>query len=70
MEKCCALHNWLLADDGLAEGWEHGVKSYWETAPDTLAHAPFAIKRLKSPGKRRNIGVQVQDLSGIGYGNK
>ena len=24
---CCALHNWLLEVDGLADGWENGGKS-------------------------------------------
>ena len=61
--------SWLLKVDGLAEGWEHGVKSDWETQPDTFGHIPFAIKWLKSSGKRRDIGVQVQDVSRIGYGN-
>ena len=68
-KTCCALHNWLLKVDGLAEGWEYGVKSDWKTAPDTLVHVPFAIERLRSPGKRRDIGVEVRDLSGIGFGN-
>jgi DDE superfamily endonuclease len=29
---CCALHNYLLDVDGLNEGWESGVPSYWERA--------------------------------------
>ena len=44
---CCALHNWLLEVDGLADGWENGVKSYWETEPDDPCDVPFAIKRLR-----------------------
>jgi hypothetical protein len=27
---CCALHNWLLDEDGLDEMWENGVPSKWE----------------------------------------
>ena len=49
---CCALHNWLLEVDGLAEGWENGVKSCWETEPDDPRDIPFAIKRLRAPGKK------------------
>ena len=27
---CCALHNWLLNEDGLDKAWEDGVPSDWE----------------------------------------
>ena len=65
---CCALHNWLLEIDGLAKGWEHGVKSCWETEPDDPRDIPFAIKRLRAPGKKREIQMQLRDLSGMGHG--
>ena len=52
---CCALHNWLLEVDGLAKGWENGVKSNWETEPDDPRDVPFAIRRLRAPGNKRNI---------------
>ena len=61
---CCALHNWLLEIDGLAEGWETGVKSHWETEPDNENDIPFALKRLHKPAKARRY-----DLSGMGCGN-
>ena len=66
---CCALHNWLLEVDGLAKGWEHGVQSDWETQADDPADVPFAIKRLKAPGRKRYVNMQLQDLLGIGHGN-
>ena len=27
---CCALHNLLLAEDGLDKNWKIGTKGYWE----------------------------------------
>ena len=27
---CCALHNWLLSEDGLSVGWEEGTPIIWE----------------------------------------
>ena len=66
---CCALHNWLLEVDGLADGWANGVKSYWETAPDQPCDVPFAIKRLRKPGKNRSVEIPIKDLSGFGKGN-
>lgn len=66
---CCALHNWLLEVDGLANGWENGAKSYWESEPDNQHDIPFAIKRLRNPAKSRNMNMQLRDLSGMGCGN-
>ena len=63
------LHNWLLEVDGLAVGWEHGVQSDWETQADNYDNVPFAIKRLKSPGIKRDVRMPIKDLSGIGHGN-
>ena len=66
---CCALHNWLLEVDGLADGWENGVKSYWESEPDHPCDVPFAIKRLRQPDKNRSVEISIRDLSGLGKGN-
>ena len=66
---CCALHNWLLEIDGLAEGWENGVQSNWETEVDNPCDVPFALKRLKEPGTKRYVDMQLLDLSGMGIGN-
>ena len=66
---CCALHNWLLEVDGLADGWESGVKSYWETEPDHPCDVPFAIKRLRRPGKNCSVEIPIGNLSGMGNEN-
>ena len=60
---CCALHNMLLEVDGLAKGWENGVKSDWEVQDDIESDLPFALRRLKKPSDKRNF-----DLSGMGIG--
>ena len=61
---CCALHNMLLEVDGLAERWDKGEKSYWETELDTVETLPFALKRLA-----RSCGTGNFDISGMGHGN-
>ena len=61
---CCALHNMLLEVDGLAERWDQGAKSYWETELDTAETLPFALKRLDRFG-----GAGDFDISGMGPGN-
>ena len=46
---CCALHNLLLEVDGLSEGWQDGVPSYWQTDGNgdlELEDIPPAIQRL------------------------
>ena len=58
----------LCATQLLAKGWKHGVKSCWETEPDDPRDIPFAIKRLRAPGKKREIQMQLRDLSGMGHG--
>ena len=63
-KTCCALHNMLLEVDGLADGWENGVQSEWETEVDDTQDLPFASRRLIRPGTNRNL-----DTSGIGNGN-
>ena len=63
-KTCCALHNMLLDVDGLADGWENGVRLEWETEEDCTQDLPFALRRLIKPGSSRNL-----DISGIGYGN-
>ena len=60
---CCALHNMLLEIDGLAQGWENGVKSDWELQDDIESDLPFALRRLRNPSNKRNF-----DLSGMGIG--
>ena len=61
---CCALHNWLLEVDGLALGWENGVRSNWEVEADDHRNTPFALTRLHKPSQKRRY-----DLSGMGKGN-
>ena len=63
-KTCCALHNMLLEVDGLASGWEHGVRSDYETELDESQDLPFALRRLIKPGEARNF-----DISGVGIGN-
>ena len=63
-KTCCALHNMLLEVDGLADGWENGVQSQWETELDDSQDLPFALRRLIKPGTARNL-----DISGTGIGN-
>jgi hypothetical protein len=52
---CCALHNWLLNEDGLSAGWEEGTPSIWERSLgfhdvcNAQEHLPAAIQRLISP---------------------
>lgn len=64
---CCALHNWLLNEDGLSEGWEDGVPSIWEGSIgyhdvcDAQEHLPAAVQRLMSPTQLRTF-----DLSRVG----
>ena len=65
---CCALHNWLLEIDGLTDGWEHGVKSSWDTEPDDPRDISFAIKGLKAPGKKWDIQMKLRDLPGVSRG--
>ena len=63
---CFALHNWLLAVDGLDEHWESGVRSDWEgdlgfnSHNDLLWHqSPFAIQKMH----------REHDTSGMGRGD-
>ena len=60
----CALHNMLLDVNGLANGWENGVRLEWDTEEDCTQDLSFALRRLIKPGSSRNL-----DILGIGYGN-
>ena len=65
---CCSLHNFLLEKDGLAEQWEEGALSRWETKEmagnDMEVHdRSFAIQRLMNPEDFARY-----DSSGMGYG--
>lgn len=55
---CCALHNLLLDVDGLSEGWQSGIPSYWEMPSgqqeqefDIVDNVPNAIQKLVNPQK-------------------
>jgi hypothetical protein len=68
---CCALHNMFLDEDGLADKWENGLATDWDTelgqhdTNDVRKYCRnFAIRRLNTPDEKRNL-----DLSGIGFGN-
>jgi DDE superfamily endonuclease len=52
---CCALHNWLLDIDGLAEQWNNGVQTDWETDFGDLTTAD--IPRLR----RHNVSESDDD---------
>jgi hypothetical protein len=64
---CCALHNWLLNEDGLSAGWEEGTPSIWEGSLgfhdvcDAQEHLPAAVHRLMSP-----MDLRTFDLSRVG----
>lgn len=61
---CCALHSNLLLDvDGLSEGWQTGIPSYWET-PSGQCQREFdrtdgvpnaAIQKLLNPQDARFV---------------
>ena len=59
---CCALHNYLLDKDGLAEGWEKGL-SPDEDDFESIS-MPFALRKLLDI----NL-AQRYDTSGSGIGN-
>lgn len=68
---CCALHNMFLDEDGLADRWENGFSTDWESelghhnTNDVYEYCPnFAIQRLHTPDELRQL-----DLSGRGFGN-
>jgi hypothetical protein len=60
---CCALHIWLLNEDGLDKDWENGVQSDWEgrlgfhDIQDVEHHIHDAVWRLmtRTPLWRYNI---------------
>jgi DDE superfamily endonuclease len=62
---CCALHNWLLRCDGLADKWKKGVASDYEgelgeNDPNEMRQLPampFALARLNDVSMR-NFGSQ------------
>lgn len=67
---CCALHNWLLDNDGLSKEWEGGVcMSDWEGTLGDLEfdgvdeRIPNALARLS-----RNLDPRNYDSSGMGPG--
>lgn len=56
---CCALHNWLLAEDGLNQQWETGVPSDWagelgQFDASDHRYIPIAVRRLNNPERNRN----------------
>ena len=67
---CCALHNWLLLEDGLDSAWEDGVQSDWEgqlglnNVQDVEYHIPDAVLSLMTRGE-----MQRYDVSGMGFGS-
>jgi hypothetical protein len=67
---CCALHNWLLNEDGLDKDWEDGVQSDWEgnlgfhDIQDVEHHIPDAVRRLMS-----RTALRSYDVSGMGFGS-
>lgn len=78
---CCALHNMLLHVDGLSEGWQTGVPSYWEQEGNGFLEyddMPQAIRRLLGTPAMQSTGnndaatttmdeILQMDQSGIGY---
>jgi hypothetical protein len=67
---CCALHNWLLAVDGLTDKWDGGIPvSNWEGTLGQMDYdglweiIPNAISRLSI-----NLDPHNYDLSGMGPG--
>jgi Plant transposon protein len=71
---CCALHNWLLEEDGLDERWDHNVKSNWEGELGTLDEMdvcrysePFSLHRLRTV--QGTTELRNHDTSGMGAGN-
>ena len=76
-KTCCALHNWLLEEDGLDERWEQGIPSLWEGPEgyhdvDDLA-AIGAIAGGVAGGvalvENHRTELQTYDCSGMGHGN-
>ena len=67
---CCALHNWLLNENGLDKDCEDGVQSDWEgnlglhDIQDVEHHIPDEIRRLMS-----RTALQSYDVLGMGYGS-
>jgi hypothetical protein len=59
---CCALHNWLLEEDGLDKNRESGVQSEWEGElgefGDDVEGVPNGVQNLNS------------NLSGFATGNE
>jgi hypothetical protein len=63
---CCALHNMFLEEDGLAENWENGFSTDWETelgmhdSKDVSRYCPnFEIHRLNTPDDMRKLDFSV-----------
>ena len=68
---CCALHNILLHVDGLDEGWERGVPSFWEDGDNgeiNMEDLPPSIQTLHQLAS----GVESIDdaIHGYVYGNE
>jgi Plant transposon protein len=64
---CCALHNFLLEEDGLNANWESGI-SIWET-PSYSNHSSADIHNHAPEYVRRHFSNVQIDLSGMGPGN-
>lgn len=65
---CCALlHNMLLNVDGLSNGWEHGVPSFWEVGGNgqfEVCDLPQAVRTLI--GNQENPLILGMDKSKFG----
>lgn len=68
-KTCCALHNFLLDEDGLNEQWNDGVLADWQgemgnhNSSDVRRHVPFSVRRLTEDELRG------YDTSGMGVGD-
>ena len=68
---CCALHNFLLEEDGLDKEWENGVPSDWEG--NLGLHCESDVFRYLPVGENddndQNMALRRFDTSGLGVGN-
>ena len=68
---CCALHNFLLAEDGMDSTWRAGIPTDWEG--EAGEHDPDDVIRHINPVFRiQNINVDElrrYDTSGLGFGS-
>ena len=67
---CCALHNFLLTEDGLDVSWKEGIPTDWEGEagehdPDDVIRHSFPIARINNIDVNE---IRRFDSSGLGYG--